>query len=338
MKFRHRNGVSGRRTLLFILLTVFLLLLIGSVAYVRKSYVDNLRPVSDSKDTHVVTIEPGSTPGAIADLLLAKGVIRSDWAFEWYIRNHELRDDLKAGTYFLYQNQSISEIVDVLVKGRVATDVVTIFPAKRLEEVREQLIKDGFAQAEVEAALDPALYADHPALTDKPKDASLEGYLYPESFQKIAETKVQDIIRLSLDETQLRLTPDVRQAFSKNGLALHQAMTLASVVEKEVGNPADRAVVAQVFYKRLKEGMRLESNATDAYAKINPAYDTYRIDGLPPGPISNISESSLQAVAFPAETDWLYFVSGDDGRTHFSKTLEEHQELTRKYCTKQCGG
>jgi UPF0755 protein len=337
MKFKQGKTTKRKQTILMIVLLSVVLVLLAGAIVVRQTYTANLKPLSDAKSAHVVTIEPGSTTSEIADMLLSKGVIRSDWAFEWYIRNHELRDALKAGTYLLYESQSVPEIVTALTEGKVATDLVTILPGKRLDEIKAGFLKAGFKQADIDAALDPAQYTNHPALTDKPKGASLEGYLYPESFQKTAETTPAQIVKLSLNEMQSRLTPEIRRALTSHGLSLHQSITLAAIVEREVSKPEDRVVVAQVFYKRLRESMRLESDATNDYAKLNPAYDTYSITGLPPGPIGNVTEGALKAVAYPAETDWLYFVSGDDGRTHFSKTLEEHQEKIKKYCTKRCG-
>src|SRR3989344_2717639 len=338
MKFSHRSTRKLPKKLLIIgLAALFILLLIGSAAFIRKSYQDHLEPVSSISKTHVVTVQPGATTAEIADMLKSKGVIQSDWAFEWYVRSKNLRDSLKAGTYVVDQNQNVKEIVGIIVDGKVATDLVTIFPGKRLEETKKKFIEYGYSGAEVKDAFNPANYKNHPALTDKPKEASLEGYLYPETFQKTAETSLKDIIELSLDEMELRLTPDVRQAIASQGLTLHQGVILASIIEGEVSSPEDRAKVAQVFLKRLKEGVKLESNATDAYAKIDKDYDTYNIEALPPGPISSFTESSIQAVAFPAETDWMYFVSGDDGKTHFSKTLEDYEKNIEKFCTDLCG-
>lgn len=338
MKFSHYDGSRSKIKLIAAIVVAVLLASIVVGAYVvRKTYQDNLKPLSGESKSHVVTIKPGSTTAEIADTLKSKGVIKSDWAFEWYVRNAQLRDELKAGTYIVDQNQSIQEIVDVIVGGKVATDLVTILPGKRLDEIKKSFIQAGYTQQQVDDALEPSQYQSHPALTDKPKDASLEGYLYPETFQKTAETSLNDIVRLSLDELQLRLTPDVRQAIAKQGLTLHQGIILASIIEGEVSNPEERAQVSQVFLKRLNQGIKLQSNATDDYAKIDPSYDTYKIDGLPPGPVSNFSESAVRAVAFPAQTDWLYFVSGDDKRTHFSKTLKEHEENIQKYCTTACG-
>ena len=327
----------GRRKKVVLAAAVLLaILLAGSAFLVRKAYDSNLQPLSSSNQGIIVTIEPGSTPSQIAEDLKSKGLIKSDWALEWYVRNHNLRDKLKAGTYLFKPSQSVPEMVQQIADGKVATDLVTILPAKRLDQIRTALIKSGFTEQQVDAGLAPEQYESHPALTDKPKGASLEGYLYPESFQKDSKTSVSKIIEQSLDEMHRNLTPDIRQAFNKQGLTVHQGIVLASIVEKEVGNRQDKDKVAQVFFKRYRQDMLLQSDATNAYAKKDPAYDSYKHMGLPPGPISNVTEDSLKAVGFPAQTDWLYFVSGDDGVTHFSKTLEEHEALTEKYCKNLC--
>lgn len=337
-RFTHKKGLSmsDRRKLVIVILSLFLFVAIASAVVVRKAYQDNLKPLSSSNAGIAVTIKPGSSPSSIAELLKTKGVIKSDWAMEWYLRNHNLRDKLQAGTYLFKPSQSVPEIADEIANGRVATDLVTILPGRRIDQIRSDLIKDGFSASDVDSALDPKQYAAMPALADKPDNASLEGYLYPESFQKDANTSAKQIVKQSLEEMARHLTPDLRAAINKQGLTVHQGVILASVIEQEVSSDTDRATVAQVFLKRLKEGIMLQSNATDAYSKIDSSYDTYKHEGLPPGPVSNVSDSSLKAVASPADTDWLYFVSGDDGKTHFSKTLEEHEALIKKYCKKLC--
>jgi UPF0755 protein len=198
----------------------------------------------------------------------------------------------------------------------------------------------------VDKALYPAQYADHPALADKPTNASLEGYLYPDSYQKTADTKPETIIRASLDEMQKHLTPELRAAMSKQGLTVHEGVVLASIVEQEVSKKADKPTVAQVFLLRLKKGMPLGSDVTAFYGSIKAGqapsvsydspYNTRLHPGLPPGPISNVSQASLEAVANPAGSDYLYFVAGDDGNTYFSHTNEEHEALTKQYCKKLC--
>jgi UPF0755 protein len=144
-----------------------------------------------------------------------------------------------------------------------------------------------------------------------------------------------------------QLTPEIRSAFAAQGLSAYQGLTLASIVEQEVSRSSDRAQAAQVFLKRLRTDSTLGSDVTAYYGAIKAGqkpttsydtpYNTLLHKGLPPTPISNVSNASLQAVAHPADTDWLYFVTGDDGTTHFSKTLEDHEALTQQYCHKLCG-
>jgi UPF0755 protein len=153
-------------------------------------------------------------------------------------------------------------------------------------------------------------------------------------------------VAASLDQMDKYLTPELRSAFAKQGLNPYQAITLASIIEKEVPKAQDRLQVAQLFLSRLKLGMKLQSDATASYGAIlagkmpsstyDSAYNTYTYAGLPPTPVSNVTISSLKAVGSPSDTQWLYFVSGDDGTTHFARTLDEHEANVQQYCKKLC--
>ncbi len=332
------------------LLVVFVagLILLAAIAMIaiRHVYHENLKPVSNVQTVHLVTVPTGASANQIASILKKEGLIRSDWAFKWYVSSKEVREKLQAGTYALRPSQGVAEIVSILYQGKVATNKVTILPGKRIDQIRQAFINAGFSQPDVDHALNPELYKDHPALVDKPASANLEGYLYPETFQKDSTTKPEDIVRQSLDQMQKRLTPDLRAAFASHGLSVYQAITLASIVEQEVSKPQDRAQAAQVFLLRLHQNMPFGSDVTAFYGAIladqppsvsyDSPYNTRLHSGWPPGPISNVSEGSLQAVAHPADTDWLYFVAGDDGNTYFSHTIEEHQALINEHCKKLC--
>lgn len=328
---------------------VIVLILAISAFLVRRSYYQHLEPLSSVQRTVLVTISSGASAQEIGQQLEKQGLIRASWAFEWYVRNHDVRDSLQAGTYSLRPSQTVPEIVSALTHGKVYTDLFRISPGLRLDQIKSDLINGGFTPESVEAALKPDQYASHPALADKPAEASLEGYLYPESFQRTADTKPETLIRQSLDEMQKHLTPDIRAAFVKQGLTTHQGVILASIVEQEVNNVADKSTVAQVFLRRFHQGMQLGSDVTAFYGAITngqPAsvgfdspYNTRLHGGLPPGPISNVSKASLEAVAYPANTDYLYFVAGDgddEGKTYFSHTLAEHEALTAQHCKKLC--
>lgn len=329
-----------------IVLIIGLVLAAGGIVTVRRLYQSELKPVSSQAHSVSFTIPVGYSLKQIAAKLHQQKLIKSSWAFEQYARNNNASDKIKAGTYDLSANQSVPEILSIITEGKIATNLITILPGKRLDQIKKSFVTFGFSQSEVDAAFNPELYKDHPALVDKPEGASLEGYLYPESFQKTTETKASTIVQQSLDEMQKRLTPEWRDAVVHQGLTVYQGIILASIVEQEVSRPADRAQVAQVFLKRLQSDMPLGSDVTAYYGAITSGqgmsltadtpYNTLIHKGLPPGPISNVSESSLTAVAHPANTDWLYFVSGDDGVTYFSHTLAEHQALTAQHCKKLC--
>jgi UPF0755 protein len=323
-------------------------LLVGATAAVRYTYFQNLKAVStNSQQAQRITVEKGATVDQIAKQLKDAGLIRSTWAFRLYVSSKEVREQLEAGTYMLEASQSLPEIVSQLTHGKVATDLVTIIPGQRIDQIRTTLQNYGFSKADVDTALNPATYAGNPALVDKPAGVTtLEGYIYPDSYQKNDSTTPQQIIEASLKEMDQKLTPDLRAAFARQGISTYEGLILASIVEQEVSRPSDRAQAAQVFIKRLNIGMPLGSDVTAYYGALiagkgktllyDSPYNTRLHAGLPPTPISNVSTGSLDAVAHPTATDYLYFVAGDDGITHFSHTIQEHEAATAQYCHKLC--
>lgn len=319
------------KLLLFFGIAMFLLAFAGFFG-IKNLYQRNLQAVdSSAQDDVIFVIESGKSAPEIADNLEKQELIRSARAFNQYIRSRELGESFIAGTYRLQQSMSVQTIVEYLTEGKVAVDLFTILPARNLEQIKAAFIKEGYTEAEVTAAFNPSLYDGHPALVDKPTGASLEGFLYADSYQMLrGETKPETIIEQSLDEMAEALTPEIRAGIAAQGLSVYQGIVLASIVEREVStkSAADRPQAAQVFLKRLRVGMPLQSNATDDY----PAeYDTYSIPALPPGPISNVSASSLQAVANPSKTDYLYFVAGCDGITRYSNTVDQHENLKSQH-------
>jgi UPF0755 protein len=332
---------------LFVALGVVIAVLIVAVLVIRYEYNRNLQPVTAHAQAKSIEIKTGMTANQIGDLLHNQHIIRHAWAFNWYVQNKEVRDELQAGTYSLCPCQSVPDIVSQLTHGKVQTDTITIIPGSRLDQIKQTFVNAGFKESAVETALNPASYPNNAALVDKPAGASLEGYLYPDTFQKNSSTQPQTIVAASLAEMQKHLTPDIRAAFAREGLSTYQGIVLASIVEQEVSNQTERAQAAQVFLTRLSTNMPLGSDVTALYGSLladhrgsltyDTPYNTLIHTGLPPTPISNVSAGSLQAVAHPASTDWLYFVTGDDGVTHFAHTLEEHQANVAQYCHKLCG-
>lgn len=332
----------------YLLIAVLLVLVVGGIFVVRRIYDDGLQPYSSNQQTVLFTVEKGSSVKQIAENLEQKHLIKSAWALQRYVHSKELEDKLQAGQYAFSPSEGTISIVKTLTQGGVARNLVTIIPGRRIDQVEADLINDGFLPADVKAALDPAQYADLPVLSYKPASVTtLEGLLWPDSYQKDQSTSPSVIIRESLLAMGQHLTPDVQAAFAAEGLTTYQGLVLTSVIIQEVNKPADQAQAAQVFLSRLKAGMMMGSDVTARYGAIaagkspsltyDSPYNTLIHTGLPPTPISAINSTSLAAATHPAATDWLYFVAGDDGTTYFSHTNEEHEALTAQHCHKLCG-
>ena len=347
-KFKPKNKLLN---ILFIVGLVIILAGCSTALGLRQWYVGNLKPLNEESVKVDVVIPSGYTVAQIADLLQESKVIKNATAFEWYIRFANLRDKMQAGEYQLDSALSAQEVALMITKGKVNTALFTILPGQRLDEIKTDLIKAGFDSAEIESAFNTTQYKNHPALASKPSAASLEGYLYPESFQTTASSTAKEIVEQALDQMAEALSPSIIDGFEAHGLTTYQGLILASIVEQEASSANDRKMVAGVFYNRLAQGIALGSDVTYHYAAvitgqeptpfIDSPYNTRKYAGLPPGPISNVSASSLDAVAHPIASDYLFFVAGDPvdnnpSVIYYSKTQAEHEALAREYCKSLC--
>jgi UPF0755 protein len=348
MKYSSKQHKKFNKPVLILLSVVSLILVFLLILGIALGvwYKDQLKPKTSESVLITINIPMGYSTSEIADLLEEKKVIKSSTAFEWYIRSHDLRESLKAGEYQLDSSKSTADIVEAIAGGKIKKELFTIIPGQRMDQIKQSMIKFGFTASEIDSAFNPSNYQNYPAIIAKPANSTLEGYLYPESYQTTSNTNASDIVKASLDQMSKILTPDLINAFQKQGLGIHQAITLASIVEKEVSNINDRRMVAGLFLNRIKKDIPLGSDVTYKYAAfltgqspsplIDSPYNTYKYQGLPPGPISNVSKSAIEAVAYPIKTDYLFFVNGDDGKTYFSMTQQEHEALAKQHCKQLC--
>jgi UPF0755 protein len=330
-----------------LIVLIMLALLIGIGVYgVHSWYNRNLGAVSSSQEIVYFPVTPGSSLQEIAGDLKKAGLIRNATAFETYVRGRQLYAKMQAGTYALSPSMSTPQIVDKIVKGETSKSYVTILPGKTVKQIRQTFKQAGYSDNELNVAFDPSTYPDEPVVANIPPGGTLEGFLYPDTFQKDTATPAESIIRESLEEMQSHLTPDITAGFKAQGLNTYQGVTLASIVYQEADKPAYQPTVAQVFLSRLKQGMVLGSDVTAFYGSqhagqgndvtYDSPYNTRIHSGLPPGPIGNMTDSALKAVAHPSNTDYLFFVAGDDGVVHFSHTEAEHEQAAQQYCHKLC--
>ena len=335
---------KGRKITLVILSVLLAMLAVAGL--VVGWYYFSLSPVSsDSKSTVNLEIKSGQSPTQIAEKLEEKQIIRSALAFRVYTKLSGKENSLQAGIYSLSSASTTQEIVSQLSTGSTDDLVVTFLPGATLRENRDSLIKLGYTASEVDAALS-ADY-DHPLLRDKPKGASLEGYIYGETYHFSRGVSVSEILKASFDLYQSTLDKDdIEAGFRAQNLSLHQGIIMASIVQREVPGAADQRQVAQVFLSRYRLGMQLGSDITAYYGadlmgkkravSTDTPYNTRIHTGLPPGPIASPGTSALKAVANPAPGDYLYFLSGDDEVTYFARTGAEHDANISRHCRIKC--
>ncbi|MDE0885814.1 MAG: endolytic transglycosylase MltG [Myxococcota bacterium] len=302
-----------------------------------------LEPVSHETRTQLFLVEPGATFSSVADRLEAGGLIRSARATSWLARYRGFDQKLHVGEYELSPSQGSAEIMFILTAGRVKTWSVTIPEGSRARDIAALL-----AAAELATAADFLAAANDPNLAQElgvPGDR-LEGYLYPDTYRLPRGMPAHQIARLMVKQFDRVWSNRVVELTDPSSLSKREIVILASIVEKETGSASERPLIAAVFLNRLDRGMRLETDPTVIYGipdfngnlrkkhlvdEANP-YNTYRISGLPPGPISNPGADALLAVVKPtAASDFLYFVSRNDGTHHFSKTYREHVNAVNRY-------
>lgn len=321
-----------------------LLLLAAGAAYLW--YTQSLQPVdAASKEKVQMEIVTGSSPSDIAELLEQKQLIKSKYAFDIYTRISGTRNKLQAGTYSLSPAESTQGIVEHLVSGKTEQVTITFLPGATLAQGREVLIKAGYSETEVDAALNKKY--DHPLFQNKPEATDLEGYLWGDTYAFETGTSVEKILEETFDHYyQVVQTEKLVEAFRQENLNLYQGITLASIVQREVPHATDQKQVSQVFFSRLAVGMQLGSDVTYQYAakklgvppnpSLDSPYNTRKYTGLPPGPIATPGKSALTSVAHPATGDYMFFLSGDDDVTYFARTSDEHEANIKNHCQKKC--
>ncbi len=318
------------------IVVVLVLVIIGAL-YV--SYRVGLRPAATTGVGRLFTVSAGENAPTIARSLKAAGLIRDNTAFVTYVNFHGLRGELKTGTYLLAPTQSAVDIAQQIADGHTYTKRLLVPPGYTISQIEFAASELGISQSDFAAAL--AAPHTQSFLATKPAGVSLEGYLYPDSYEVDTTTTAGSLVNEMLNDFGSHVGQDYVSAFSAEGLTLHQGLTIASIVEKEVSNPTDRPIVAQVFIKRYKIGMSLGSDVTAEYAAsllgvpfsttVQSPYNTLLAPGLPPGPICSPSLNALDAVAHPATTDYLYFFTDKNGQDHFEDTYAEQEANVAKY-------
>lgn len=305
----------------------------------------------DRAGSVTIAVAEGQGLTEIATLLGAGSVVRSQGLFKVAATVSGRARHLRAGTYTFAAGQSLGAVLETLAAGQTDERRVTLVEGWTLQQMGEALAKAGVvSEADFIAAARvtdtrtvwPDVSFDF--FAGKPSTATLEGYLFPDTYRFKPATPAVDVVRRLLENFGARVPADLRVKAADRNRTFFEVLTLASIVEREVAKEEDRRLVADIFWRRLARPMRLESDATVNYAtgkdlssptladtQVESPYNTYRNDGLPPGPIGNPGLQSIQATLNPTPNEFFYFLSDKDGTTHFARTFEEHLQNKARY-------
>jgi UPF0755 protein len=314
------------------LLLVFVLTVVGVRSYLQTGATPAGQRGRGAP--RIVFIKPQTGVHEIAQALQDAGVVSSAWAFliVAYLQGSITR--LHAGEYEFSDGMPLREILRKLETGRVVTHQVTLPEGFNAQEIARLLASEKLVDPErfLTLAHDPGF-----AATLGIEAPGLEGYLFPDTYRLTRGMGEEEILRIMVARFRQILPPDLKKRAQAVGLDLHEAITLASLIEREARLPRERPLVSAVFHNRLRRKMPLQSDPTAVYGlgrlsrritstdlQRQSPYNTYRMLGLPPGPIASPGLDSILAAVAPAKVNYLYFVAKNDGSHAFSRTLEEH--------------
>lgn len=311
------------------------------------------QPISSSNAVQIIEIKPGASANRVVNQLKQAGLLESPKWFVWYLRYHNKHGLIKTGELRIDPNWTVAQLTEALIKGETVKYPVTIVAGQTFKQTleglqsAEKLIKEpGFDELD-------SLYHTFglPNLGDKNYPyAGLEGWFLPETYYYQAGDSAQSILKRAQKDLNTLLRVEWQNRAKNLPLqSPYEALILASIVEKETGVAHERPLIAGVFVNRLNKGMRLQTDPTVIYGigvhydgnirkkdlQTTTAYNTYRINGLPPTPIAMPSAEAIRAVMQPTKTSKLYFVAKGGGEHQFSDTLIEHNRAVRKYILKR---
>ena len=304
-------------------------------------YMYGQRPADTEAASQTLTIPSGQQFRRTADALHQAGIITHPLKFKVLARLKGLDKRIKSGEYLLSAAMSPVEVLEVLVSGRVQLYKLTVPEGYNQKQIAALVADAGFTTADafLKACGDAQLIASK-GISAK----DLEGYLFPDTYYFPRPATPETIISAMVHKFWSVFTDEFRKRADQMNMSIHETVTLASIIEKETGVAAERPLISSVFHNRLEKKMRLESDPTVIYGIENfdgnltrkhlrtyTPYNTYRIRGLPPGPIANPGQEAIAAALYPTESDYLFFVSRKDRTHHFSTNLSDHNAAVRRY-------
>lgn len=327
---------------------ILILILIVLLGWFYYAYTLNT-PVSSETRVRNFAIQSGWGSGKISKELKEADLIRNVYVFQLHVWRNRIDSKLQVGEYALSESLSIKDIAQILSRGTGQTKEVTLTFiegwtnkdfANYLAEKRIATPQDFYAIIQKKQAW----WDSYRVLDSKPRNLDLEGYLFPDTYRIFRDASLFDIIEKMINNTENKITEEMRAEIKKQGKTIHEILTMAAILEKEVTSDADRKIVAGIFYKRLDIGIALQADSTVNYAtgksvarasaadlKVDSLYNTYKYRGLPPGPIANPSLSAINAAIYPTPNSYLYFLTTPNGEVIYNEDFDGHVEDKNRY-------
>lgn len=332
------------KKIIFGLIIFLIICFLGGVYFV---YNFN-RSCQNSAGTGEIVLVKGDGVNQISQKLYKEGFICNKLVFEIYVWLVGKENKFKAGRHYLPKNSSVREVVNLFTSGQSLRNELTIkiLEGWTIDEIAEYLVKQKIIKKEdfLNAAKPSSDFHFDFLEEINSQNKNLEGYLFPDTYRIYQTATAQDIIKKMITNFDQKLNGELREEIKKQDKSILQIVVMASILEKEARSDEDRAMIADIFWRRFKKGIGLQADSTVNYitGKKNPAinyedaqidslYNTYKYRGLPPGPICNPGLSSIKAAIYPKANDYWYFLSTKDGKIIYSKNLEEHNLNKAKY-------
>ncbi len=332
----------------FIRIIILLLILSAPIWFWYRSLTNSFEDDILIQQDLFYVVEQGSTLNSVAADLAEQGVIEKASTLKW-LGKIEGDTTIFAAAYALKPEMTVREVYEAITQGKAFSDEVqvTVIEGLTLDQIGDQFEEAGLVTSDafVTAASSglSRFINTYSFLTDLPKDSTLEGYLFPDTYRFFKDATVDDILQKLLTTFDTRLTSEMRIEIAKSGRTIHEVVTLASIVQDEVRTEDQMLTVAGIFQNRLDEGIALQTDASINYItrsgrdrstledlEIDSPYNTYKYAGLPPGPIGAPGAQALLAAVTPEETEYFYFLTDKAGRVYYGKTFAEHQN-NRQY-------
>ena len=341
--------MNKKKIIVIISVLVFTMFIISIAGFICLQHIINEPHNINSNTKKEFIIKNGDSVQEITANLQSENLISDMDFFKFYVWQKKISGKLQAGNYELSPSMSIPEIANLFIEGKIKSNKISITIPEGFsnKEIGKRLAENGLIEKEIFINFNEINSLDllrYEFLQDKPENAGLQGYYFPDTYEYYKDSSLEDITKKMLDNFNKKLSPELRGEIKKQNKSIFETLILASIIEKEAGFAEDMGKVSSVFHNRLEIDYPLESDATINYItesgrsrstyedlQIDSPYNTYKYAGLPPTPICNPGLNAIKAAIYPEETGYFFFLTPSDRKAIFSKTYPEHLKNQSKY-------